>query len=62
LAAVSAGQALLQEAVGDEVNPAALVGDRTTSIKITALRALWVGSHVFIKIETNHGVVGWGDL
>jgi galactonate dehydratase len=62
LAAVSAGQALLQEAVGDEVNPAAQVGDRTTSIKITALRALWVGSHVFIKIETNHGVTGWGDL
>jgi galactonate dehydratase len=62
LAAAAAGHALLQEAVGDEVNPATQVGDRTTSIKITAMRAIWVGSHVFIKIETNHGVTGWGDL
>jgi galactonate dehydratase len=61
-AAAATGHALLQDAVGDEVNPAAQVGDRTTSIKITALRAIWVGSHVFIKIETNHGVTGWGDL
>jgi galactonate dehydratase len=62
LAAVTAGQALLQKVVGDEVNPAAQVADRTTSIKITAMRAHWVGSHVLIKIETNHGVSGWGDL
>ena len=62
LAAVSAGQAVLNEVVGDEANPAAQVGDRTTTIKITALRASWVGAHVFVKIETNHGIVGWGDL
>jgi galactonate dehydratase len=62
LGVIAAGQALVNEVVGDEVNPATQVGDRTTTIKITALRAIWVGSHVFIKIETNHGVTGWGDL
>ena len=62
LGVIAAGQALVNEVVGDEANPAAQVGDRTTTIKITALRAIWVGSHVFIKIETNHGVTGWGDL
>lgn len=62
LGVIAAGQAMVNEVVGDEVNPATQVGDRTTTIKITALRAIWVGSHVFIKIETNHGVVGWGDL
>src|SRR5436190_2065171 len=62
LGAIAAGQALVDEVVGDEVNPAAQVGDRTTTIKITALKATWVGPHVFIKIETNHGISGWGDL
>lgn len=60
--AVTAAHVLVNEVCGDETNPATQVGDRTTSIKITALRAIWVGSHVFIKIETNHGVTGWGDL
>jgi galactonate dehydratase len=61
-AAVTTGQALVDEVVGAEENPAAQVADRASSIRITALRALWVGSHVIIKIETNHGLVGWGDL
>jgi len=60
--AVTAGHVLVNEVCGDETNPATQVGDRTTTIKITALKATWVGSHVFIKIETNHGVTGWGDL
>lgn len=62
MAAVAAGQALLQDTVGDEANPAAQVGDRTTTIRISALRTFWIGAHVLVKIETNHGVSGWGDL
>lgn len=62
LAALAGGQALVDVVVGDEANPATQVEDRASTIRITALRASWVGSHVFIKLETNHGVVGWGDL
>ena len=60
--AIAAGTALLNEAVAAEQNPAAQVGDRSSSIRITRLRATWVNPCVFVKIETNHGIVGWGDL
>jgi galactonate dehydratase len=43
-------------------NPAAQVGDRASSIKITKLTATWANPNVFLKIETNHGITGWGDL
>src|SRR5581483_928824 len=50
------------EAVGAEQNPAAQVGDRTSSIRIRRLHATWVGATVYVKIETNHGIVGWGEI
>lgn len=62
MAAIAAGQALLQEAVSAENNPAAQVADSASSIKITGLRATWVSPNVFVRIETNQGIVGWGDL
>lgn len=58
----AAGHSLLAEAVATGNNPAAQVGDRTTTIRITGLRATWVNPCVFIRIETNHGIVGWGDI
>src|SRR5207247_3135444 len=36
--------------------------DSASSIRITALRARWVGPIVYVKIETNQGISGWGDL
>ena len=60
--AVAAGAALLNEAVAAEQNPAAQVADRSSTIRITRLRATWANPCVFVKIETNHGIVGWGDL
>jgi len=38
------------------------VADRTTSIKITALRATPVGPKAYVKIETNHKIIGWGEV
>jgi galactonate dehydratase len=48
-------------AVGAQ-NPAAQVGDRTSSIRITRLRATLVSPTVYVRIETNHGVTGWGEI
>ena len=48
--------------VDDANNPAANVGDRTTTIKITKLTATPMQRKVFLKLETNHGVTGWGEI
>jgi len=59
--ALAAGLALLNDAVGAD-NPAANVADRTSSIKISGLKAFRVGTKAYIKIETNHKVFGWGEV
>jgi galactonate dehydratase len=61
-AALAAGAALVRDAVADDRNPAAQVADRTSTLRITGLRAFWVGANVFVRVDTNHGVSGWGDV
>ena len=58
----AAGMAALVPSVPAQDNPAAGVADRTTSLRITRLTATPVGPKVFVKIETNHGVTGWGEI
>jgi L-alanine-DL-glutamate epimerase-like enolase superfamily enzyme len=48
--------------VDDANNPAADVGDRTTTIKISKLTATPMQRKVLLKLETNHGVTGWGEI
>lgn len=62
IGAIAAGQALLTDAVAQERNPAVQVEDRSSTIKITKMRAIRLGGTVYVKIETNHGVVGWGEI
>lgn len=57
-----AGGALLSDALGQEGNPAAAVADRTSSIKVTRLTATRAAGKAFVKIETNHGISGWGEI
>ncbi|MCE9524646.1 MAG: hypothetical protein K8R36_01170, partial [Planctomycetales bacterium] len=61
-AAIAAGAALLTEAVYGQDNPAANVADKGADIKISALRGFRVGTKAFIKIETNKGIFGWGEV
>jgi len=60
-ALASAGLALLNDAVGAD-NPATNVADRASFIKITALKASRVGTKAYIKVETNRGIFGWGEV
>lgn len=53
---------MLQDVVGAQDNPAEQVVDRASSIRITALRPFLVSPHLFIRIETNQGIVGWGEV
>ena len=57
-----AGGAFLSDALGQDNNPAANVADRTSSIRITSLKATRAEAKVFLKINTNHGISGWGEL
>ena len=57
----AAGWALLRDAIGAE-NPAAEVGDRSSSIRITAFKTFPVGNTTLLKIETNQKVSGWGEI
>jgi galactonate dehydratase len=61
-AALAAGLALLNEAVGQDENPAAAVEDRGANLKIASLRGFRVGTKAYLKIETNHGITGWGEV
>src|SRR5688500_9459618 len=60
--ALAAGTALINEAVAAQQNPAAQVADRSSSIRLSRMRATWVGPTVYVKLETNHGIVGWGEI
>jgi galactonate dehydratase len=60
--ALGVGHAILSNAIADDRNPAAAVADRTSTIRITAMKATWVNPCVFVRMETNHGVVGWGEI
>lgn len=61
-ALIAAGNSLLNEAIGANQNPADQVVDRASSLRITAMQTYLVSPHVFIRIETNAGIVGWGDI
>jgi len=56
------GAAILADLASGQNNPAVQVEDRSTSMRITSVRTYWVSPIVYIRIETNHGVVGWGDI
>jgi len=58
----AARQVLFEERISKADNPAANVADRTSSIRITKLTATPAGRKVFIKLETNLGVTGWGEI
>lgn len=60
--ASAAAAAFLADAVPGAQNPAALVQDRSSSIRLTGMRTYWIGPTVYVKLETNHGVVGWGEI
>ncbi len=38
------------------------VEDRGSKIRVTAVRAIPVGRKGYLKIETNMGVTGWGEI
>ncbi len=60
--ALAFGQALLSERIARGDDPAVQVEDRASSIRIKRLTATPFGAKIFVKIETNMGVTGWGEI
>lgn len=60
--AMAAGLAMLADVSSGAQNAATQVEDRTTTCKLTALKAFRVGTKAYVKLETNHGVFGWGEV
>jgi galactonate dehydratase len=56
----AAGGLLLADALGADA--AAKVEDKGSSIRLTALKTHLVGAKVFVQLETNHKVTGWGEV
>lgn len=46
----------------DQRTPAAQVEARTSSLRIKSLRVFWVNPVVYLRLETNHGIIGWGEI
>ena len=61
-AAMAAGAAVLNDVARGADNPAENVADRASTIAIKSLRALPAGAKCYVKIETNHGITGWGEI
>jgi galactonate dehydratase len=62
MAALAAGTAILSDAVAQEDNPAANVADQTSTLAISRLTATPCNRKCYVKIETNHGITGWGEV
>ena len=62
MGAMTAGQAFLDDNVKADSNPAGLVADRSSTIRIKSMKATPAGSKVYLKMETNHGLTGWGEI
>ena len=60
--ASAAGFAMLEDAISAERIPGNTVADRTSSIRITGYKAWWVNPVLYVRIDTNHGVSGWGEI
>src|SRR4051812_31332071 len=59
-AAAAAG--LLAERLAAADGRAAAVEDRASTIRIKSLTPTPVGTRTMLKMETSHGVVGWGEV
>ncbi len=61
-AAAAAGFVIANHAVAADDAAGAQVADRSSSIRITGIKTYWVGPIVYVKIETSHGISGWGEV
>lgn len=62
LGGVAAANYMFKDSLAAQEQAAASVQDRTSALKITSLRGLPAGRKCYVKIETNFGISGWGEI
>ncbi len=60
-ASVAAGGFMTANEVCGEENPAAQVVDRGSNLKITDVRMFYVGGKLYVRVQTNANITGWGE-
>ncbi|MFC1692603.1 mandelate racemase/muconate lactonizing enzyme family protein [Candidatus Latescibacterota bacterium] len=60
--ALAIGRTMLADISEAATNPARSVEDRASEIRITKLEATPVNPKVLVKITTNQGIFGWGEI
>lgn len=60
--ATAVAHSMLADLSAAQSNPAARVEDRASSIRITKLEATPADPKVLVKITTNAGIFGWGEI
>ena len=61
MGAGATGLAMLDDAVVAEKDPAAQVVDRGSNLKITDVRMFYVAGKLYVRIQTNGNITGWGE-
>ncbi|MEX2288454.1 MAG: mandelate racemase/muconate lactonizing enzyme family protein [Planctomycetaceae bacterium] len=56
------GGLLAADVAGGDDNLASLVADRTSSIRLSGMQATICRDRVYVKLDTNHGISGWGEI
>src|SRR5947207_5984962 len=60
--AAAGGLLFLNDAVGQDKNPAAQVADSAASLRITGLKTHLVQHKVYLEMETSAKITGWGEV
>ena len=61
MAAAAATVALVNDIAHAGDQPGKQVEDRASAIRITGLKATTFGGFLYVKVETNRGIAGWGE-
>ena len=61
MAAAAATVALVNDIAHAGDQPGKQVEDRASAIRITGLKATTFGGFLYVKVETNRGIGGWGE-
>src|SRR5262249_5817767 len=62
LGAVAGGMALVNHAVAAADSPGAQVADSASTIRISGMKTHRVHHKVYVELQTNHKITGWGEV